>query len=165
MQEEIRDEFTVATKDNELTLEEMSGALPDTSTIMARVGHSWWHLIYAARGGNWGLAEYYHDRVAKLARTLAVLRPKHRERLEVFQTQALRFVTAAIEGRDLARLEEAYATATELANHLHVESGYPYVRWVLPAEEPKGLDLGPVAPNGDGVAPAPDGKGDGQGRH
>jgi hypothetical protein len=165
MQEEIEDEFTVTTKDNELTLEEMSGALPDTSTVMARVGHSWWHLIYAARGGNWGLAEYYHDRVAKLARTLAVLRPKHRERLEVFQTQALRFVTAAIEARDLARLEEAYATATELANHLHDESGYPYVRWILPTEAPKGLDLGPVASNGDDAAPAPDGKGDGQGRH
>ena len=163
MQDEIRDEFTFKTKDNELTLEEMSGALPDTSTIMARVGHSWWHLVYAARGGNWGLAEYYHDRVKKLARTLAVLRPKHRERLEVFQAQALRFVTAAIEARDLARLEEAYATATELANHLHVESGYPYVRWVLPDEAPKGLDLGPVEPNGDGATS--DGQGDGQGRH
>jgi hypothetical protein len=161
MQDEIRDEFTVTTKDNELTLEEMSGALPDTSTIMARVGHSWWHLIYAARGGNWGLAQYYHDRVKKLAGTLAVLRPKHRERLEVFQAEALRFVTAAIEARNLERLEEAYATATELANHLHVESGYPYVRWVLPAEAPKGLDLGPVVPDG-ATAASPDGHGDGQ---
>jgi hypothetical protein len=163
MQDEIRDEFTVKTDDNELTLEEMSGALPDTSTIMARVGHSWWHLIYAARGGNWGLARYYHDRVAKLARKLAVLRPKHRERLELFQADALRFVAAAIDDRNLARLEEAYATATDLANHLHDESGYPYVRWVLPEDAPKGLDLGPVEPNGD--AGTSDGNGDGQGRH
>ncbi len=165
MQDEIHDEFTVKTDDNELTLEEISEALPDTSTIMARVGHSWWHLIYAARGGNWGLAQYYHDRVKKLARKLAVLRPKHRERLEVFQSDALRFVTAAIEERNLERLEEAYATATDLANHLHVESGYPYVRWVLPADAPKGLDLGPVVPEGVGAEPAPDGKGDGQRPH
>ena len=30
-------EITVTTKDNELTLEEMSEALPDTATIMTRV--------------------------------------------------------------------------------------------------------------------------------
>jgi len=31
-----------------------------------------------------------------------------------------------------------------MANQLHGESGYPYIRWQLPQEPPKGLDLGPV---------------------
>ena len=56
-QEEKRmpDELRVTTEDNELSLEEMSQALPDTSTIMTRVGESWWHMICPARGGNWPL--------------------------------------------------------------------------------------------------------------
>ncbi len=138
-------EITVTTKDNELTLEEMSEALPDTATIMTRVGECWWHLIYAARGGNWGLADYYLRRVVKLENTLVTLRPKHAERMARFQQAAVPPVVAAMEAQDLAALEAAYQAATDLANELHGESGYPYIRWQLPQEAPKGLDLGPVA--------------------
>jgi hypothetical protein len=139
-------DIKVTTKDNELTLEEMSEALPDTATIMTRVGECWWHLIYAARGGNWELADYYLRRVVKLENTLVTLRPKHTERMKRFQQAAVPPVVAALEARDLSALEAAYAAATEMANELHGESGYPYIRWELPAEPPKGLSLGAVAP-------------------
>ncbi len=137
-----------------MSLQEISEALPDTPTIMKRVGESWWHMIYAARGGNWGLAGYYLRRVNKLENALKVLRPKHRERLEKFQSSALPAVIEAVEAEDIARLEEAYAAATEMANLLHHESGYPYIKWVLPQEPPKGLQLEPVeAPDGDVASP------------
>jgi hypothetical protein len=141
----MTDELRIKTDENELTFKEMSAALPDTPAIMEKVGHCWWYLIYAARGGNWGLAEYHLKRVAKLENTLKVLRPKHRERLDRFQDQALPAVIAAIEARNLERLEVAYAAATDMANDLHGESGYPYLRWELPAEAPQGLQLSPVA--------------------
>lgn len=137
-------EIKVTTKDNELSLEEMSEALPDTATIMTRVGECWWHLFYAARGGNWDLADYYLRRVLKLENTLVTLRPKHAERMARFQKEAVPPVVAAMEARDLAALETAYAAATNMANELHGESGYPYIRWELPAEPPKGLVLDPV---------------------
>jgi hypothetical protein len=140
----VSEEIRIKTKDNELSLAEMSSALPDTPAVMEKVGHTWWHLIYAARGGNWGLAGYYLRRTAKLQKGLGVLRPKHRERLERFHAEALPAVTAAVEAENLEQLEKAYAAATELANDLHVESGYPYIKWVLPEEAPKGLQLEPV---------------------
>jgi hypothetical protein len=140
------DETKVATKDNELTLREMSEALPDTPQIMEKVGHCWWHMIYAARGGNWGLAGYYLRRVEKLSSALRVLRPKHAQRLWRFQTQALPDVLEAVEAEDLAALEVAYAAATDTANRLHDESGYPYIKWELPSEAPQGLQLTPVEP-------------------
>jgi hypothetical protein len=149
MSEDIR----IKTEENELSLREMSEALPDTPTIMKRVGESWWYLIYAARGGNWGLAGYYLRRVQKLENTLKALRPKHRERLERFQKTALPAVVEAVEAEDIARLEDAYAAATEMANQLHHESGYPYIKWVLPKEPPQGLQLEPVeSPDGEGVS-------------
>jgi hypothetical protein len=138
------DETRVKTEENELTLQEMSEALPDTPAIMEKVGHCWYHLIYAARGGNWELADYYLRRVVKLENTLKVIRPKHRERLERFQQEVLPAVTASVADHDIERLEEAYAAATDMANHLHVESGYPYIKWVLPGEPPRGLQLEPV---------------------
>jgi hypothetical protein len=150
------DLIKVSTEENELTLQEMSEALPDTPTIMYRVGYCWWHLIYAARGGNWGLAGYYLKQTRKLENTLKVLRPKHRERLERFQATALPAVVAAVEARDLEGLERAYAEATDVANEMHVESGYPYIRWELPGEAPKGLRLDPVEPAEEVAAPAAD---------
>jgi hypothetical protein len=140
------DGIRVKTEENELSLEEMSSALPDTPVIMARVGDCWWRFIYAARGGNWGLAGYYLRRVRKLENTLAVVRPKHAERLKRFQDTALPEVEAAVEAEDLDRLEKAFADATDMANALHNESGYPYIRWILPAEPPLGLQLAPVEP-------------------
>lgn len=157
----MSDVVRVSTDENEITLREMSEALPDTSTIMTRVGECWWHLIYAARGGNWDLADYYLRRTTKLENTLKVLRPKHRERLERFQATALPAVVAAVDARDITALERAYAAATEMANELHGESGYPYIKWELPAEPPKGLRLAPVVDqvdtpvSGNGRAAAP----------
>jgi hypothetical protein len=156
----MSDDIRIKTEDNELSLREMSEALPDTPTIMKRVGDSWWHLIYAARGGNWGLAGYYLRRVNKLENALKVLRPKHRERLERFQNTALAAVIEAVAAEDIDRLEVAYAEATEVANLLHHESGYPYIKWVLPTEPPQGLQLEPVvAPEGTGVSRNGDGAG------
>jgi hypothetical protein len=151
----MADEIRVRTDDNELSLSEMSEALPDTPTIMTRVGECWWHFIYAARGGNWGLAEYYLKRVRKLENTLAVLRPKHAERIKRFQDVALPEVWSALEAQDIVQMEAAFEAATEMANRLHEESGYAYIRWELPAEPPKGLQLTPVTPfeaasDGDG---------------
>lgn len=138
------DETRITTNDTQISLREIAEALPDTSTMMTRVGESWWHLIYAARGGNWDLASYYLRRMAKLENTLKVLRPKHAERLERFQATALPPVVKALEAQDLEALERAYADATDMANRMHDESGYPYVRWVLPDEPPKGLQLSRV---------------------
>ena len=139
-------ELTVTTEENELTLSEMSAALPDTSTIMNRVGDCWWRLIYAARGGNWELAGYYLRRINKLGEMLKVLRPKHRDLFQRFQRTGLPQVSDAVESRDLPGLEKAYSAATDMANTLHESAGYPYVRWVLPGEPPKGLELGPTVP-------------------
>jgi hypothetical protein len=149
----MSDEIRIRTEENELTLQEMSQALPDTSRIMARVGQCWWHVIYAARGGNWGLAGYYLRSFAKAENTLKVLRPKHRERLERFQAVALPPVTAALEAEDLEKFEVAFAAATDMANLLHAESGYPYIVWELPSEPPKGLQLKPVTNLGEDDSP------------
>jgi hypothetical protein len=142
-------QIKVLTEENELSLEEIAQALPDTPTIMTRFGVCWWHLIYAARGGNWGLTGYYLRQVTKLGNALVMLRPKHADRMTQFQTTVIPPVTAAVEARDLPALEAAYAAATDEGNRMHEASGYPYIRWELPAEPPKGLYLGPMA-SGDG---------------
>lgn len=131
----------VRTPHGDLTLEQIAEALPSSGDLMALVGSSWWKCAHAARGGNWLLAAYFARRVRSLQRKLGLLRPKHRERLTAFEAEQLGPLFRAIEARDQAAFAAAFAAATESANQSHVETGYPYIRWVLPEDPPPDLDL------------------------
>src|SRR5438874_2569820 len=108
---------------------------------MASVGNAWWKCAYAARGGNWELAAYFARRVRGLQRKLAQLRSKYAEDLVGFESEHLNPLLTALASHDGPSFERTYATATERANALHVKWAKPYIRWVLPDEAPKDLDL------------------------
>ena len=124
-----------------LSLEQIAQLLPGTGEIMASVGNAWWKCAYAARGGNWELAAYFARRVRGLQRKLAQIRPKYAEDLAAFEREHVDTVLAALGTHNGPAFEGAYASATEKANALHVKWAKPYIRWVLPDEPPKDLDL------------------------
>ena len=128
---------------DELSPEHVAAGLPGTSDLMVLVGSSWWRCAYAARGGNWPLAAFYARRVRSLQRRLGVIRPKYKERLDRFETDQLAPLFKAIEALDQQAFERAFTAATDGANLQHAETGYEYIRWKLPDEPPKDLDLGP----------------------
>lgn len=133
----------VRTSHGELSLEDMAEALPSTGDLMALVGQAWWKCAYAARGGNWELAAYFARRVRGIQRRLALVRPKYAEDLARFGSERVEPVLAAASQGDAAAFERAFATATDEANRMHDKWGKSYIRWVLPDEPPKDLDLGP----------------------
>ena len=128
-------------KPPQLTLEQVADLLPGTGEIMASVGVAWWKCVYAARGGNWQLASYFARRVRGLQRKLAVIRPKYADDLVSFEAELLGPVLAALDRHDGPAFEELYAAATDRANELHVKWAKPFIRWVLPDEAPKDLEL------------------------
>ena len=127
----------------ELTLDEIAELLPGTGEIMASVGACWWKCAYAARGGNWPLAAYFVRRVRSLQRKLAVVRPKYSGDLAAFEEQHIAPALAACDAADLGAFDRAFAGATDKANELHVKWAKPYIRWTLPDEPPRDLELGP----------------------
>ena len=126
-----------------LTLDEIAELLPGTGELMQSVGNAWWKCAYAARGGNWDLAAYFARRVRGLQRKLAQIRPKYADDLMGFEKDRLAPVLAALAAHDAPSFERAYTDATATANEMHVKWAKPYIRWVLPDEAPKDLDLGP----------------------
>jgi len=133
---------------DERSVASLAEALPSTGDMMALVGNSWWKCAYAARGGNWALAAYFARRVRSLQRKVAARKAKYRERLEAFEAEMLVPLFAAIETADRDAFERIFADATARANRSHVETGYGYIRWTLPSEPPKDLDLGPGSGRG-----------------
>jgi len=128
-------------KRGDLTLREVADLLPGTGEIMASVGACWWKCAYAARGGNWPLAAYFVRRVRSLQRKLAVVRPKYSGDLAAFEEQHIAPTLAACDAADLAAFDRAFAAATDKANEMHVKWAKPYIRWTLPDEPPKDLEM------------------------
>lgn len=140
---EADDQPKIRTKHGELTLEEIASLLPGTADVMAVVSRVYGNLWHAAEGGNWDLASFYFRRTRKLLRELAITRPAYSRQLRDYQKDFLEVVGAALEARDLPRFETAYQAGVTRANELHVETGYPYIRWQRPELPPDpGLDLG-----------------------
>lgn len=146
------------TEHGELTLDEIAEALPATGDLMFLVGQAWWRCAHAARGGNWELAAYFARRVRGIQRRLAIVRPKYREDLARFDSERIGPVLSAAERHDPAGFESAFGEATEHANRMHVKWGKSYIRWVLPEEPPRELDLGPPREQSErrvGTGPGP----------
>jgi len=135
------DAKTARTKSGELTLAEIAELLPGTGEIMASVGECWWKCAYAARGGNWQLAAYFVRRVRGLQRKLAVVRPKYSGDLAAFEKEHIDPALAACDARDRSAFDRVFAAATDRANELHVKWAKPYIRWTLPDEPPKDLEM------------------------
>lgn len=136
-------EQRVRTSHGELTLEEIAEALPSTGDLMALVGDAWWRCAHAARGGNWELSAYFARRVRGIQRRLALVRPKYEADLARFEEERIEPVLQACASQDRAAFEAAFASATDEANAMHAKWGKSYIRWVLPPDPPKDLDLGP----------------------
>jgi hypothetical protein len=131
----------IRTPHGDLSLEELAEALPSTGDLMALVGDAWWKCAYAARGGNWELAAYFARRVRGIQRRLALVRPKYAGDLAHFEAELIEPVLAAAAARDRSAFDAAFTRATDEANAMHAKWGKSYIRWVLPDEAPKDLDL------------------------
>jgi hypothetical protein len=133
----------IKTEDAELTLEEIAELLPGTGEIMQSVGNCWWKCAYAGRGGNWGLAAYFARRTRSLLRNLVLVRPKYAQDIAAFQKEHVAVVLAACERKDRDGFDAAIQSAIDKANELHVKWAKSYLRYRLPDEPPKDLDLKP----------------------
>lgn len=137
------DARTIKGAHGELTLEQVAELLPGTGELMQSVGNTWWKCAHAARGGNFELAAYFARRARGLLRKLAIIRPKYAEDIVEFEAAFLAPVLAACERSDLTAFEGAFTATVDRANELHVKWGKSFIRWLLPSDPPKDLELTP----------------------
>lgn len=125
----------------DLTLDELALMQPGMDRLMAEVGPRAHRLYYAARAGNWRLADYFFRSLVKQLRLCATSRPKYDADMTAYLDYDCSPVREAIRSRDLGAFDSAYAQMIERANHYHGVFGKPYIVWVLPPAPPDDLDL------------------------
>lgn len=131
----------------ELDLDQLVELQPGLGRLMPEVGRRYWILFYAAQGGNWDLARYQWRGLQHLFGMGATLRPKMAKHLQAFQATTMQELDRAMEARSWPDFERTFRQGIELANRMHATTQHPEIRWVLPADPPVGLDLGPISPD------------------
>jgi len=133
----------VATKHNKnLTIGQIAEIQPGLGTIMIEFGHRFYVAYYAAKAGNWGLAEYQIHELVEAQEVAEATRPKYTEALKTFEHGALADLQEAIKAKKWKLFDEKYTQTTNACNACHKSTGHPYIQYRLPQEAPKYLRMG-----------------------
>ena len=130
----------------ELTIDELARQQPGMDRLMAEVGPRVHRLYYAAKAGNWPLADrplaaYFAKSAVKQLALSAESRPKYEPEMSAYLRNDFDPVTQAIKAQDGPAFDAAYAVMVDRANALHGVFGKPYLGWRTPSTPPDDLDL------------------------
>jgi len=135
--------LTVGSGHREMSIEDLAAIQPGLGRIMPEIGQRTWKLYYAAKAGNWPLANFQAKEIRGLMELGAFTRPKHEAALQEFLDQHWTAVQEAIKKEDFAAFEAAFHQAVDAANAYHELKDKPYIVWKLPDHPPPDLDLTP----------------------
>ena len=139
----LEDKIVVKTKHGELTLEQLAEVQPGLARLMKEIGDRFHVLYYAAKGGNWKLAEHEQKVTITILRAGATLRPKYHQDISAFIESRLQPLAESINARDWRRFERAYMNAVDETNKLHEKYGYGFIHYKLSKDPPSYYDLSP----------------------
>ena len=132
----------VPTKHNkELTLGELAEIQPGLGTIMMEFGHRFYVAYYAAKAGNWELAQYELKELSEAQETAEATRPKYAKQLKAFEHTAFKKLQDAAAAGKWELFAKRYAETTNACNACHKVNGHPYIQYRLPKEAPKYLRM------------------------
>ena len=131
----------VKTRHAELTLEQLAEAQPGIARLMKEVGERYHVLYFAAKGGNWKLAQHEVNVVTSILKTGGMLRPKFAQDFATFTLASLQPISESIRAMDWKSFQVAYKKSVDEANKFHEKYGYGFVRYALPKTPPEHLDL------------------------
>jgi hypothetical protein len=105
---------------------------PGLGTVMMEYSARFTNAYYAAKGGNWDLADYQLKEALEIQEVGEITRPKRAEALKTFESKYLDPLGKAITAKDMNAFESAFKEAQDGCNACHKDQGYPYIRYELP---------------------------------
>ena len=135
------------TKHGELTLDQLAELQPGLGQLMPLVGERYWTLYYAAKGGNWALADYELRSLKSLWQKMGTTRPKYKGMLDDYAKKIFDPLGSTSPRRISPSSRRFIWQGIELANTMHVASNHAEIVWKLPSNPPQHLDLGPQPPS------------------
>jgi hypothetical protein len=139
----LDEKVVIKTKHGELTLDQLAEVQPGMARLMKEIGERYGILYFAAKGGNWKLAQHELKQIVSLMKVGGTLRPKYSHDITSFIQTYLNPISDTIEVRNWREFESAYKKGIDESNKLHEKYGYGFIRYVMPKNPPETYDLNP----------------------
>ncbi len=137
------EKVVIKTKHGELTLDQLAEVQPGMARLMKEIGERYHILYFAAKGGNWKLAQHELKQIVGLMKVGGTLRPKYSHDITSFIQGNLNPISDAIDAREWKKFENAYKNGIDESNKLHEKYGYGFIRYIMPKNPPETYDLQP----------------------
>ena len=141
----MADGDSIATKHGTMTLEQLAEMQPGMARLMVEYADRFWILYYAAKAGNWPLANYEHSEMMKLGKIVSAVRPKYAGSMAEFEGAYMGPLQAAIAAKDWTAFDAAYHRAMDGSDTYHDRFAKPFIRFRLPPEAPPWIEFDPDA--------------------
>jgi hypothetical protein len=131
------EEITLKTKHDILTLGQIAELQPGLGTVMIEYGNRYYVMYYAAKSGNWELAKYQLKEAREIQEVGEATRPERAPLLKAFEESYLDPLDKAIDAEDWSQFEMTYNKGIEGCNNCHATTGFPYIKFTLPPNQPE----------------------------
>jgi hypothetical protein len=109
---------------------------PGLGTVMIEYAHRMSTAYYAAKGGNWGMADYQIKEAREIQEVGETTRPARAEMLKAFESANLDKLGDAIKAKDWKKFETAFKATVAACNGCHAANGFPFIKYQLPKSSP-----------------------------
>ena len=113
---------------------------PGLGVIMQEIGRRFTAIFYAARSGNWDLANYELKELREAQEVAEITRPKRKDALISFEDSFLGGEEDAAEGtlqdainkKNFLAFNKSFKSAVDGCNGCHQSNGFPFIKYKLP---------------------------------
>jgi hypothetical protein len=137
--------FTQAPDWNKGTTDEkirkLSDIQPGLGTVMMEYSARFTNAYYAAKGGNFELAQYMIKEMREIQEVGENTRPARAALLKAFETNYLDKLDAAAKAKNWAQYSKLMPQAVNACNQCHVKLEFPYIVYQIPSAPPAPLKM------------------------
>jgi hypothetical protein len=120
----------------EQQLKTLADIQPGLGTIMIEYSRRFTAAYYAAKGGNWGMADYQLKEMPEIQEVGEYTRPARAPMLKAFEQSGLAKLMDATKAKDWKKFQVAFKGATEGCNGCHAANGFDFIKYELPKSSP-----------------------------
>ena len=130
-----------ADADTQAQLDAIKATVPKFAIPMREVGDRFQNMYFAAKDGNWGLAEYMAKYMNGAMNPAKLTKPDEYKTWKNFYEGRFAAVEKTIQAKDAAGFESAYTKVIDDCNSCHKKMGYAFIKVVkLKAPADPGID-------------------------
>jgi hypothetical protein len=105
---------------------------PGLGTVMIEYAGRYTNMYYAAKGGNWGLADYMLKEAREIQEVGETTRPGRASGLKAFEQAYLVPLEKTIKAKDFKAFDVAFKRGIAGCNGCHASNGFPFIKYQLP---------------------------------